>query len=847
MLSKFQLNQKPKQAMTSSQAKIQAQFGQAIVLHQMGQLKDAQVIYEKILRSNPKHVDALHLLGVLSSQLNKHQLASDLIGKAIAISPNNAAFYSNRGIALHQLSQFDAAVASYDQAIHIKPDYAEAYYNRGLALRELKQFEASLAGYDMAIRFNPNHAGAFANRGNALKELNHLEPAAASYEQAIRLIPDDAATHYNLGLTLQKLEKFESAISSYNTAISINPNLAEAYGNLGAAQHKLKLLDVAIASFDQAISLNPNYVQAYSNRGISLYEQKQYDAAVASYDKAISINPNYAEAHSNRGNALLELKQLDEAVASYDMAVSITPDYADAYNNRGNALHQMDQFDAALASYDQAINIQPDFSEAYSNRGNTLIQLKKIDAAIDSYSTSLSINPNTKYLLGTLLFTKMMTCDWNGIHKETIELISKIKENFKSSESFTILALTSSLQIQLNASKICVNDKYPYNLLLGGIVKSSKKSRIKIGYFSADFYCHATAYLMAELFERHNRNDFEIFAFSYGPDKADEMQQRLSKSFDKFIDVRLKTDRAIAELSREMGIDIAVDLKGLTYGGRLSIFAYRAAPIQVHYIGYPGTSGTEYIDYLIADKVIIPVESQQYYSEKVVYLPNSYQVNDRYKIISDYIFNKPELGLPDNGVIYCCFNNNYKITPEVFGCWVRILNAVDKSVLWLLEDNMTAASNLQKEAMKRGLDPNRLVFAKRAMMAEHLARHKIADLFLDTLPCNAHTTASDALWAGLPVLTCLGESFASRVAASLLKAIGLPELITETQEAYEVLAIYLGRNPEELEKIKTKLRKNRMSTPLFDTEIFTTHIESAYTQMYERYHDDLPPDTLFID
>jgi predicted O-linked N-acetylglucosamine transferase (SPINDLY family) len=351
---------------------------------------------------------------------------------------------------------------------------------------------------------------------------------------------------------------------------------------------------------------------------------------------------------------------------------------------------------------------------------------------------------------------------------------------------------------------------------------------------------------MAELFELHDRSQFEIVGFSFGPTANDEIRQRLEKSFDQFIEVGSKSDVEVAKLSRDFNIDIAVDLKGFTKDGRTGIFAHRAAPIQVNYLGYPGTLGTDYIDYIIADKTLIPPQSQQFYSEKVVYLPNSYQVNDRKRIISERQFTRQELGLPENSFVFCCFNNNYKILPATFDGWMRILKSVDGSVLWLFKDNPWAVENLKKEAQKRGIDGQRLVFAEHMPLSEHLARHRQADLFLDTLPYNAHTTTSDALWAGLPVLTQMGGSFASRVAASLLNAIGLPELITSAQEEYEALAIELAMNPKKLSDIKYKLEINRFTAPLFDTPLFTKNIEAAYIKMMERYYADLEPDHIAI-
>ena len=445
-----------------------------------------------------------------------------------------------------------------------------------------------------------------------------------------------------------------------------------------------------------------------------------------------------------------------------------------------------------------------------------------------------------------LLHTKMLMCNWQNFKVNVKSLSLQINENKKSSLCLPVLALTDSPLIQRKSSEIWVNDKYPYSSLFGPIFKSRHRDKIKIGYYSPDFREHPVAYVLAELLELHDKNQFELFGFYFGPPDSSKIHKRVSSAFNQFIDVGFKSDKDITLMSREIGIDIAVDLTGFTGLSRTDIFSYRAAPIQVNYLGYSGTIGAEYIDYIIADPIIIPTESQKYYSEKVAYLPNSYLVYDTQRSMPDRLFTKDELGLPKDSFVFCCFNNNYKITPNTFDGWVRILKAVKGSVLWLLEDNPIAVSNLRKEAQFRGLDPNRLVFAKRMDPSEYLARNYVADLFIDTFPYNAHTTAADALWFGLPILTCMGESFASRVAASLLNAIELPELITTTQEQYEARAIELATNPEKLKAIKYKLERNRLTTALFDTTRFTKHIQAAYKQMYERYQADLPPNNIYV-
>jgi predicted O-linked N-acetylglucosamine transferase (SPINDLY family) len=680
----------------------------------------------------------------------------------------------------------------------------------------------------------------------ALHQLGQLGQAEAIYRQLLGIDPTNADALHLLGVIAHQNGNHKSAVDMISHAIQINPHVPSYFSNFGNALKELKQFDAAVASYDKAIALKPDYAMAYSNRGLVLQELKQFDAAVASYDKAIALKPDYAMDYSNRGNALKELKQFDAAVASYDKAIALKPDMAESYYNRGVVMQELKQFDAAVASYDKAIALKPDMAEAYCNRGVLLQELKQFDAAVVSYDKAIGLEPDFDYLFGMRLHLKMHLCDWQEFERNVSELSPKIQSNVKASPCFPLLALPIGLADQRKSAEIWNIDKNPPMSSLGAINKRSRQLKIRIGYYSADFHNHATAYLITELFERHDKRKFELIAFSYGQDTKDEMQARICQAFDQFINVTAMSDKAIAQLSRELSIDIAIDLKGLTQDNRLGIFSYKAAPIQVSYLGYPGTLGVDYIDYLIADKTVIPTDSQQHYSEKIVYLPNSYQVNDRQRVISQKQFTKQEMGLPTESFIFCSFNNNFKITPDVFDTWIRILKSVDASVLWLLEDNSSAAMNLQKEAALRGLNPARLIFAKRMNLPEHLARHKVADLFLDTLPYNAHTTASDALWAGLPVLTCMGESFASRVAASLLNAIELPELVTETQTDYVALAVELAKNPAKLKAIKGKLEKNRLNTPLFDTTVFAKHIETAYTKMYERYEADLLVDHIYI-
>ena len=825
---------------------MQALFNEGLACHQKGLLAPAKAIYEQVLESQPTHFDAMHLLGVIAAQTGHYLLAVALMDKAIALDAKSAMAHNSRGNVLKELKRLDEALASYERAIQLAAAYSEAYNNRGTVLQELGRLDEALASYERAIQLKTDYAEAYYNRGNALQALRRFDAALASHEQAIKLKAGYVEAYNNRGNALQALQRFDAALASFEQAIQLKADYAEAYNNRGIALQALQLFDAALASYEQAIQLKADYPEAYHNRGNALQALQRFDAAVASYEQAIQLKTDYPEAYHNRGIALQALQRFDAAVASYELAIQLKPDYAEAYHNRGIALQALQRFDAAVASYELAIQLKTDYAEAYNNRGLALRGLRRLDAALASFEHAIKLNSGQDFLVGRWLHTKMGLCDWPEVADQVGKLMTAIAGNEKVATPWPVLALSDSLELQRKTAETWTTDQYPTSTELPAIVKWVRHEKIRVGYYSADYHNHATAYLMAELFERHDRNKFELIAFSFGGAQRDALRERLFTAFDQFIEVDNQSEKDIAVLSRSMEIDLAIDLKGFTENSRAKIFSYRAAPIQVSYLGYPGTLGAEYIDYLIADHTLIPQASQQHYAEKIAYLPNSYQVNDRKRAIAATQFSRAALGLPQTGFVFCCFNNNHKITPSTFAGWMRILKQVAGSVLWLLEDNETAGQNLRREASAHGVSAARLIFAKRMSPPDHLARHRFADLFLDTLPYNAHTTASDALWAGLPVLTCVGEAFASRVAASLLNAINLAELITTTQAQYELLAVELATNPERLSQIKQKLASNRLTAPLFDTALFTQHIEDAYTQMVARYHAGLPPDHLYV-
>ena len=722
--------------------------------------------------------------------------------------------------ALHILGLIKAAQSNYKEAAD--------YLTRA----------AQIHPADASIQYNL--AKALADSGNDKKALDH-------HKKAVALAPNNPEAWLNYGKTASNLGRYQDALVCYDNALNLKPDYADASLNKGAALKELMRYEEAIALAEQALSINPNLAEAWSNKGVSLKALERYDEAIAHYDKAISLKPDYHDAWNNKGMSLHELKRYDEAITHYDKALSLKPEYAEGWSNKGITLAELKRYDEAITHYDKALSLEPEYADGWLNKGLMLQELKHYDKAISHYEKALSLKPHIDWLLGDLLHTKMKICSWSGLADTIDSLSMKLMANEKVIQPLSLLALSDYAQIQKGSSEIYVKSRHPSNPVLGYIPKYPQNRKIRIGYFSADFKNHPVALLLAQLFEIHDRDRFEIYAFSL-VQASDAMRGRLVRAFDHFVNVETQSDMQIAELSRDLSIDIAIDLTGHTKDSRTGIFSYRAAPIQVNWLGYPGTMGADYIDYIIADKTIIPESHRVFYTEKIAYLPHTYMVDDSKRVASLRAFTKEECGLPENKFIFCCFNNDYKFNPQMLDCWSRILKSTEDSILWISENNELFKANIKIEFQNREIDPKRIFFAKRLeSMTDHLARYALADVFLDTHPYNAHTTAVDSLKAGIPVITLIGESFASRVAASLLSAIELPELIANTQEGYEALAIELANNPDKLSEIKKRLAENRLIAPLFDTPLFTKNLEDAYIKMQERYTNNMEPDHLYID
>ncbi|QWD98261.1 tetratricopeptide repeat protein [Polynucleobacter sp. MG-5-Ahmo-C2] len=698
-----------------------------------------------------------------------------------------------------------------------------------------------------ALKIEPKNA-------DALCFLSVIAAYRADYTAALKLInksidafAPNAVAHSNKGNILKELGYHAEALMSFDRAISLEPNYAEAYSNKGNALQELGRYQDAIAVYDKAISLEPNYAEAYSNKGNALQELGRFDEAMLWYQQSLSINAGSPSTWNNVGVAHRRLKNYQQAFECQERALQISPEYADAWCNRGSTAYALFDYVAAVKYFDKALSLKPDYAGAYADKGNVLERLGQYEEALFCFQKAHALKPSLEYLPGSILYTKLKMALWDGLDKDYENVIRGLDKNEKSTLVFPVLSFSNSPEINHQAAQAFINAQHLPKVILQPLEKKTHQ-KIRIGYFSADFRDHPVSLLTAELFELHDREKFEIYAFSLrSAIKGDKVELRLRKAFDHFLDLEGKTDVQVAQIARDCEIDIAVDLGGHTELSPIGVFSYRAAPIQVGYLGFAGSTGASYMDYIVADKTIIPESSRMHYTEKVVYLPNTFMVDDSKRVPSSRPITRTEYGLPDDHFIFCCFNNSYKFNKKILESWTRVLLKVDKSIFWISENTALFRENILKEFKKLGVGPERIIFSQRVdSMEDHLARYALADLFLDTNPYNAHTTAVDALKAGLPLVTCLGETFPGRVAGSLLRSVGIPELVTQNMGEYERLAIELATHTEKLRDIRIRLIKNRFTTPLFDTQLYAKNIESAYLEMYKRYLNAEPVDHLFV-
>ncbi len=710
--------------------------------------------------------------------------------------------------------------------------------------------------YRDVLKLQPHNPDALHLLGTIAIKENEFQRAHDLIAQAIAFNSQHPIFQYNYGIVLYELGRFEESIVSYNQAIATQPQYAVLYLNRGNSQQKLKQFEAAVISYDQAIMLQPAYAEAYSARGVALKELRQYDAALSSCRKAIQFNPRLADAYSNLGNVLLRFKRYDEALVYYEHAIELKSNFPDAYFNRGVVLALLTKLDAALASYAKAIALNSDYVRAHFNMGKVFFAKRQSELAMQCFEHLLAIDVvvvrDVDYGHSLRLHAKLLLCDWTDIEQEFTTVLNQLNQNTTARVSmpFELLSMPSTSAQQKRCAEIFIDDDSVVDELDFIAPTKTEGEKIRIGYFSSDFRAHPVGQLSIALFESHDRHRFDVYGFGLMPTDTSAIGDRFIKAFDQLIDLSsMKTAQAI-DVVRALQLDIAINLNGHTENNRNELFDHRIAPIQVNYLGYAGTMGATFMDYIVGDHVLIPSDQENFYTEKIVRLPHSFFPSSHASSREKSTFIVPtrhEQQLPEDGFVFACFNNCYKITPDLFDVWMRLLKQVDGSVLWLSKQSSTAVRNLMKEAQKRGVLPSRLIFAQRVdSHQQHVARLGLADLFLDTRYYNAHTTAADALWAGLPVLTYPGESFASRVAASLLSAVGLNEMIAPSMQAYEDMALALARDSVKLNEIKAKLAANRQNQPLFDIRLTTRHLEKAYEQMHERRINGLMPETFHV-
>ncbi len=733
----------------------------------------------------------------------------------------------------HQAGRLDRAEALYRKVLAVEPDHADALHLLGVLAHQCGKLTPALQLIERALPALTELPDAHLNYGNALRDAGRPVEAIASYRRAIALKPDHGMAHSNLARALIEQGALETAVESARRAIELLPGFVGAHANCAGALLGLERFTEAEAALRHALDIEPQLASLYLDLGCALQGQRQLDNAAAAYRRATELQSDFAEAYNNLANVLKDLGKPGEAIVCYEAALKIAPDSAVIHNNLGNALKDQQRLDDAVSSYRRALALRPDYAVARYNLGEVMAERGELGEAVDLLGQAAV---QLDYAGIDWFYTRKRICDWAGYREDEAKAKRKAGK-----QAFRLLALSSSPAEQLACSRRAAAGLTVAKSLMLPRGLPRVDGRIRVGYVSANFRPHAGASLIVGLIEHHDRREFDIIGYSARPDDGSELRARLGSAFDRLIDLSQTGDRDAARLVHAEGIDILVDLNGFTERTRTAIFAYRPAPIQVNYLGYPATMGAEFIDYIIADPFVAPADQQEFFSERLVHLPDCYQCNDDNRVISERAPTRTECGLPEQGFVFCCFNNAYKITPDLFDIWMRLLRAVPNSVLWLLDDNPWAKANLRREASAREVAPQRIVFAPKAPQADHLARHPLADLFLDTIPYNAHTTASDALWAGLPLVTCAGDNFACRVAGSLLGAIGISELVTASLEEYEALALRLARDGDLLAGFRARLARNKWTHPLFDTERFARNIEAAYRQMWETWRAGQPP------
>lgn len=832
------------QVLASEPTSYRANYLMGIALCQAGQAGKGVGFLKTAARIRPDGLEAQRDLGIILLRLRDHAGAEAALARAAELDKGNPQVLVNRGIALRNLGRAREAADCQRAALALDPGFAEARLHLGNALLALGEKGSALESFRAAAALKPSLAEAWQGAAQALLDRGETDAAITVLREAVQANLLSAGLHCALGLALLRAGRGADALVAIDGALALDSAHAGALAARGATLESLRRPQEALIAYAAALEVDPRSVDALLGQAGVLRELGFLDRALAVQDRAIELAPERGDAYFGAGLTFLRRREYAAAVRSFAEGARLMPGLAAAHHQHAQALKALGSMEEALTALDRAIAADGGHVESYLLKAQILSGLQQWEAALGVLESARAVDPLDRGL-GQRFGARMQICDWREHDPELREICRRIAAGDADIGTFNALAHLADPALQRRYAEACAAAAFPdFRPAPSPRPGRGRDGRITIAYVSGDFRDHASMYLMADVFEHHDRGRFRLVGLSLKKQDTSIMRARVRPHFDAFHDLDAMTDDEVLALARDEGIDIAVDMMGATRHGRPSLFAARLAPVQVSYLAYAGTMGLPTLDYLIADPVLIPAHLRQHYTEKIAWLPDSYQPNDRKRVIAPGGAERSLHGLPADAFVFCCFNNTFKITPSVFDSWMRILAGAPGSVLWLLSAAPEVEGNLRGAAAARGIDPARLVFARPQPLSEHLARHRAADLFLDTLPYNAHTTASDALWAGLPVLTLAGETFASRVAASLLSAAGLPDLVAGSRAEYERMALRFSQDRESLEAVRHRLEAGRLTCALFDSARYTRNLEGLFSQMIARHDAGLPPDHL---
>jgi protein O-GlcNAc transferase len=825
-------------------------FARALGAFQAGDAGEAEKLFKLVLADRPQHVAALNLLAVLLMRLARFADAEIYLRRAIDADAKSAATLNNYAIVLTALGRPAEALESLSRALQISPRDAELWNKRGIALMDLKRYQEAVQDFDRATECDNRYAEAFCNKGKSLALLNLLQDAYTAFDRSLAIDPNFVDAHYCCGNVCSLLKRHDEAIAAFDRALTLKADWAEAWLGRGNACSEINRREEAVSAFDKALALNPDFAAAHNNRATVLLDLKRFDEALAGFDRALQLEPDLADAWVGLGSVYYWLSEFHKAAPAYERAIQLNPRLGKAWFGRGNVLAKFNRYNEALEAFETGLALDPDFAQAWNSRAEALARLKRFDEAITACDRALALKPELASAAGTRLDLKLLACDWRNLQAEIAQLVDMTNRQHTSNgvlasdaggrinvirtiEPMIMARLTDDAAVLLTCATDWVRTGASYPVPFTH-ARRARSDKIRLGYLSQDFRQHVTGRGFVELFEMHDASRFELHGISLSPDDGSTVRKRIAEAFNQFHDVSGLGDEAAAKLIRDLDLDLIVEMVPHSHGSRPAILAHRPVPVQVNGWSAGYSSGASYLDYILSDPLMLPLSDQAFFSEKIVHLPHTCFPYDSKQAIGRRLPERAEEGLPEQGFVFCSFNASYKITPKFFAVWMRLLHAVEGSVLWLARNNDFVVANLRRAAGEAGIDAERLVFAEvRPAIEDHLARHQLADLVLDTLPYNAQTTAMDALWAGVPVLTCAGHSLAGRFAMSQLRGIGVPELIADDLAGYERLAIALAHDPEHLAQIRAKIRANRTATPLFDTKRLCRELESAYATMVD--------------